>query len=923
MKVCASSFLSPFRWVAALAVFACSLLPGWAWASASGVVISQVYGGGGNSGASLRNDFIELFNAGATTVQLTGWSVQYASAAGSTWQVTNLGNVALLPGQYFLVQEAVGAGGTVNLPTPDASGSIAMSGTAGKVALVSSTTALTGAAPTGPTLVDLVGFGAAGFYEGSGPTPAPSNTTAVFRAGGGCTDSNDNAADFAAGAPNPRNSAVAPAPCGGAQPSAPIVAVCPAMAVAAGSGGNGIASASDADGIVDGVSASTALPPGIQLGAFTPAAAVGGSASVVVQVLASQPVGSVAVGLTWRNGQGQTAACTVQLDVSAPTPIYSIQGSGATSPLAGRTVVTSGVVTKVTNNGFFIQDPVGDGDPATSDGIFVFTSTAPAVSAGQRVQLGATVAEFNTGSSTDSAAHTVTELTGPNGITVLGSGSVTPVVLTLPLARRDDMERYEGMLVTINGPLTVSQNFYQGRYGQVTLSALGRLETPTNRLRPGAAALALDADNWRRSIVLDDATTAQYPNPTPYIGADATLRAGDELPWVTGVVDFGLAAAGSGDRASYKLQPVQLPAFYRGNARTAVPAPVGGNVRLASFNVLNFFTTFTNGSTAAGASGQGCTQGSTTSAGNCRGADNAAEFVRQRSKIVEALAAINADAVGLMEIQNNGSVAAQNLVDALNARLGAKTYAVVPDPVQGTGTDAIKVAMIYQPRRLDRAGGAVSDPDPVHNRPPLAQTFSVQGGQSFTFVVNHFKSKGCDGATGLDADRGDLQGCFNATRVLQAQALRRFVDRLAPNRRSAQVVMVGDFNAYAQEDPIADLAGAGYVDLVARYPSAASAFGYSYVFDSAAGRLDHAIASVALGERVTGVAHWHINADEPEIIDYNTESKQPACAACALDLYTPTPYRASDHDPVVIGIQIGTGPATASRSPQANGAARN
>jgi 2',3'-cyclic-nucleotide 2'-phosphodiesterase/3'-nucleotidase/5'-nucleotidase len=192
--------------LAGLSAFAAPLVH----AASPDVVISQVYGGGGNSGATYKNDFIELYNRGSTAVSLNGWSVQYASATGATWQVTNLSNVTLQPGQYYLVQEAVGTGGTANLPTPDATGTIAMSGTAGKVALVTSTTALTcgSACATNAAVRDFVGFGTtANNYEGSAPTPAPSNTTAVLRAANGATDTDNNGADFAAGAPNPRNTA--------------------------------------------------------------------------------------------------------------------------------------------------------------------------------------------------------------------------------------------------------------------------------------------------------------------------------------------------------------------------------------------------------------------------------------------------------------------------------------------------------------------------------------------------------------------------------------------------------------------------------------------------------------------------------------------------------------------------------------------
>jgi endonuclease G len=181
-------------------------------AVSSNLVISQVYGGGGNSGAQLRNDFIEIFNRGAAPVSLAGMSVQYASSAGTSWQVTPLTSVTLAPGQYYLVQEATGAAGTVSLPTPDATGNIAMSATAGKVALVASTTALSGACPAG--VVDFVGFGGASCFEGSGATPVLSNTTAALRGANGCTETDDNAGNFSVGAPSPRNTATTPAPCG-------------------------------------------------------------------------------------------------------------------------------------------------------------------------------------------------------------------------------------------------------------------------------------------------------------------------------------------------------------------------------------------------------------------------------------------------------------------------------------------------------------------------------------------------------------------------------------------------------------------------------------------------------------------------------------------------------------------------------------
>jgi uncharacterized protein len=600
------------------------------------------------------------------------------------------------------------------------------------------------------------------------------------------------------------------------------------------------------------------------------------------------------------------------------TPIYVIQGSGNTSALVGQTVTTTGVVTKLNNNGFFLQDLMGDGNPLTSDGIFVFTGTAPTVTpvtpvtTGSYVRLSGRVVEFNTGAATnaDTASRTVTELTTITGLQTLGTGySITPTAVSLPEAVDGDLERYEGMLISVAGPLTVSQNYFQARYGQVTLSAGGRLEVPTNRFRPGPQAAALRDENARRRILLDDGSSAQNVNPTAYIGADNTLRAGDTIASLTGVLDYGLATASNAGYGDYKIHPTVVPLFTRSNPRTAAPEAVGGNLKVASFNVLNFFTTFGNGQTASGLTGQGCTLGTSTAAINCRGADNAAEFARQRTKIIEAMAAINADVLGLMEIQNNGPVAAQNLVDGLNLKVGAGTYAVVPDPTGvgtgGTGTDAIKVAMIYKPAKLSRVGASNSDGAAVHNRPPLAQTFSLSNGEKFTLVVNHFKSKGsCPLPTDADfagnGDSLDGQSCWNVKRLQQAQALRTFVARLQTAAANNDVLLIGDFNAYAQEDPVFDLTSSGFVDQVGRF----SSFGYSYVFDGDAGRLDQGIASASLSPKVTRAVEWHVNADEPFGIDYNLEFKQPACATCAPDLYSPTAFRSSDHDPVVLGLSL-------------------
>ncbi|MEN9868259.1 MAG: hypothetical protein RL748_3849 [Pseudomonadota bacterium] len=766
--------------------------------AASNVIVSQVYGGGGNSGAVYKNDFIELFNRSTVAVSLNGMSVQYASDVGTVFQVSALPNVTLQPGQYFLVQQAAGLGGTTSLPTPDAIGSLMMSSTGGKVVLANTTTAVTSA--TSPAVLDLVAFGPnAKPFEGRSPTAAPTNTTAVLRADGGCYDSDFNGVDFVVANPLPRNRSTALNPC------------------------------------------------------VVPSAAI-------------------------------------------TRTIAQIQGSGSTSTLVGTAQTTQGVVTLKLANGFYLQDPAGDANAATSEGIFVFVGSAPAVNVGDRVRVSATVAEFSAGDAT----RPITQLSQVTATTVLGKGNViAPTSLSLPLANATDWEKYEGMLVRFSLPLTVSQNYFLGRFGQLTLSG-SRLEIPTNRHRPGsAAAIALRASNNANFVVLDDTSSVQNPNPIPYIGQDSTIRSGDTVTGLTGVVDFGSISSSTAGPAGYKLQPTIAPVFVRKNSRTAAPGAVGGNIKVASFNVLNFFSTFTNGTTADGQTNQGCKVGTVVSKSNCRGADNLAEFNRQRVKIAAAMKAIDADVFGLMEMQNNGNTAISYLVSSLNTLIGSNTYAYLPVPADpaAMGTDAIRVAIIYKPAKLTPVGPSLTDINPVNSRPPLAQTFVASTGKRFSLIVNHFKSKGsCPTDGSRNTDQGDGQGCWNALRVEQATRSLSFIRQVQTAANDLDVLSIGDFNANGAEDPIFTLQNGGLVNQIERFIRP-KGMPYSFVFDGESGYLDNALATASMSSKVTGVAEWHINADEPVIIDYNTDFK-------TQDLYTSGPYRASDHDPVIIGLNL-------------------
>ena len=559
------------------------------------------------------------------------------------------------------------------------------------------------------------------------------------------------------------------------------------------------------------------------------------------------------------------------------TLIHDVQGSSPSSPLNGTTgVVIEGVVvgdfqTSDHLRGFFLQeeDTDADADPLTSDGVFVYDGSSPAVdvNVGDVVRVKGSVTEY----------YGLTELTNVSDLLVCGTGFASAATVTLPVSSLDQWEQYEGMLVNIPQTLYATGNYYQGRYGEVDLSVDGRLDNPTNVVAPGAPAIALQAANDLRRIQLEDGRTSQNPVPAPYMGVDNTLRAGDTIPELTGVLHYAFDY--------YELHPTAEIDFTRANARQAAPSDVGGVIKVASFNVLNYFSTLDGSGPICGPTG----------GMDCRGADNAFEFERQRAKIIAAIVAMDADVIGLMELENHPTDAAlQDLVNGLNDIAGAGTYAYVDT---GTiGTDAIKVAFIYKPGAVTPLGSPAildSSVDPAfidtRNRPALAQTFQHTTGEIFTVVVNHLKSKGsaCEG----DPDTGDGQGNCNLTRTAAATALVNWLEGDPTGSGDADFMIIGDLNSYALEDPITAIKTGGYTDLVQAFGGTNA---YSYVFMGQSGYLDHALASSALTARVMGATEWHINADEPPALDYNDYNQ--------LELYSPDQFCASDHDPVIVGI---------------------
>ncbi|WP_051326630.1 ExeM/NucH family extracellular endonuclease [Aliagarivorans taiwanensis] len=570
------------------------------------------------------------------------------------------------------------------------------------------------------------------------------------------------------------------------------------------------------------------------------------------------------------------------------TPIHALRGqqggslSNAQAMLGQRVVVEAvvvgdfqGVGDNYQLSGFFLQhaDANQDSDDATSEGVFVY-HFRDAVNLGERVRVLATFDSYSGGY----------QLTSVEGLSVCGEEplpSATPI--TLPLADTD-LGHLEGMRVSLPQTLHATPRYNFNRYGETVLS-LGKRYKSTQLYPAGTPeAFAVAEANILNRLLLDDGVSAQNPPEISYfpqLSAELSLRAGSEVSGVEGVLNYAFSA--------YRVQSTSQPNFIDANPRSAEPQLVyegngQGTLKVASFNVLNFFTDLDLGEDLY------------------RGANTAEEFERQRAKLVAALVAMDADIVGLVEIQNNGfsdDSAIANLVDAVNAELSEQQHYAFVAPAAGlVGNDAIAVGLIYRPAVVATAGEAELleaypfDAATAKHRVPLIQRFEVlASGEQLSVAVNHFKSKGsCCDALG-DPDMNDGQGNCNGQRVLAAQTLSGYFDE------QTQVLLMGDFNAYAKEDPMLTFEAAGFTNVVPLFEQGS----YSYYFDEEAGSLDHALADSALLSRVVAATDWHINADEPRGLDYNTEYKTEQQI---VDYYAPSAYRASDHDPVVLALDM-------------------
>ncbi|MEE2522477.1 ExeM/NucH family extracellular endonuclease [Pseudarthrobacter sp. J75] len=809
-------------------------------AGTSPVVINEAYLSGGSAGAAYKNKFVELYNSSDTAVPLDGWSVQYRSASGTAAPTGIVALSGSIPAKGHYLVQG-GSNGTTGAALP--------------------TPDLTSSAlnPSGS----------------AGTLVLARQATALTLATGSVVEP-ENVADLLGyGTSNTFETQAATAPAGNTD-------------VKSLNRTNGADSNNNA---ADFTLSATISP--------TP------SGGVVTPEPEPDPT-------------------------ATPKTIAEIQGTGTASPLVGTNVITRGKVTAAFPtgglDGYYIQTPGtgGDLDPAAraaSDAVFVYSpTTAAAVQIGDYVEVTGAVSEY--------FGMTQVNVTAATGLTKLAEAApeVKPTNFTLPVVETV-RETLEAVLLAPQGPLTVTDNYSLNQYGEIGLAGgTTPLVQPTAVAPYGSAEYtATVAENAARGIKLDDGSSTNFLKDAatkaevlPYLTATDPVRVGSPVTFTTNVV------LGYGNN-SWKFQPLThlnagnaatvQPASF-GATRTDAPAEVGGNIKLASFNVLNYFPT--TGDQLPGCEFYYDRAGNpiTVKSGcNARGAANAENFERQQAKIVAAITKSGADVVTLMEIENsaqfgkNRDDALAKLVDALNVATPG-VWSFVPSPANApplSDEDMIRTAFIYKAAKVETVGESV-----IHNdtaafataRKPLAQVFKPLGAgedKSFIAIANHFKSKG-SAATPEDTDKG--QGASNLARTAQAQSLLGFANDLQASKGTDKVFLIGDFNAYAKEDPMNVFASAGYVNQDEKAHNADGSAKHSYLFGGLVGSLDHILASPAADAHVTGADIWNINSVESVALEYSRYNNN------VTNYYAADQYRASDHDPVVVGLDLEATPAS-------------
>jgi uncharacterized protein len=871
------------------------------------VTISQVYGGGGNSGATYKNDFVELYNRSAAPVDVTGWSVQYASANGATWGTPTVLSGVIQPGTYYLVQQAAGTGGTTALPAPDATGGYAMSGSAGKVALVAASGAMTVSCPVGPTIVDFVGYGNANCFEGSGAAPELSNTTAAIRQNGGATDTGDNAADFLEATASPKNST--------GQPPTGIGSATPASL---DSGDTSLLTVKVTPG---------AFPASVGLGVTSDLTAIGGSAaqpfyddashgdvsagdgtfSFSSVVTGTQGV-KVIVATVSDQSPGRSTLTNFSVTIQAPPiAIHQVQGSASRSIYEGQLITTTGIVTARRPGSYYIQTPEGqeDADPNTSEGLLVFSAPGT-LAVGDLVKVSGRVVEFVPNA--DPQSPPITELSSA-AATILSRGNTLPAPAVLlssftsATGNFEQLERFEGMRVradvtAITGTAAFRRNEAEEAAGTSTsngdfFTVLTGVQRPlreagldpTQETPVGPCCIPRFDGNPERMRVDSDGQ----------IGAQKIeIVAGQTIAGLTGVLDYGFR--------SYTIVPDPQPWTPAGRGEAeAVPAALPNEFTVASFNVERFFD-------------------SEDDPLKDEAVLTPAAFEMRLNKASLSIRTILGlpDILGVIEIENLSSL--QALANRIN---GDEVAGGRPSPeysahlLEGNDPGGIDVGFLVKRSRVDvfsleQVGADARYLPPgatntaiLNDRPSLVLEAAIRADGAIpypvTVIVNHLRS--LSGIDGDDAER------IRFKRRAQAEFLANYIQGRQAANPSERIISVGDYNAFQFNDGYADLIGTiigaptpatevqlASPDLVnpnlTNLGNALGAQQYSFLFDGNAQTLDHVLVNDAALRRVVRMVYGRVNADFPESLRGRADRAE----------------KLSDHDPAVAYFALPNAP---------------
>lgn len=890
--------------------------------SPTSVVISQVYGGGGNSGATYKNDFIELFNPTASSQNLAGYSVQYASSAGTSWQATALPSVTLAPGQFLLVQEGAGAAGTANLPSPDVTGTLNLSATAGKVALVNSTAALTGGCPTtSSTVVDFVGFGsAASCFLGTAPTATLSNTTAAIRTNV-CVNYADNSRDFGAASPMPRSSTSTPAaPCSNMGSTISLTAMATPASVYAGSqtlltvsvspatmpASTGVAVTADLSS-VGGYTAQPFYDDG------THGDATAGD-GVYSYALTPSTVGSYTFAVKAQDAQLRTAAGSISLTVQTAQAVTTINAIQATKPsqYVGQTVTTSGIVVGVRASGFYLEVRNPDANPTTPEGLYVYSGSAakPAfIALGNEVQVTGKISTYPAAALTPD-----TELGAPTGgalsYSLLSTGNALPTPIQITAAMDSpsggiyQFTKYEGMRVAIGSVTTTSgtdaylteQTETQVSNGQFYGVVTG---VPRPFREPGIS-------------ITDTVYTLPIPSTVPRWDSNPELIEFDSLALggtalnltslstvagVTGVMDFSYGAP------EILIDASANPTVTGGLSVPVLPVQTAAEYTVATFNMERFYNDVAD----------------QDNPGSSVVVVTTEAYQRRLAKVSLAIRTVlnSPDIIGAQEIENiNVLTDLANKVNSDTVSAGGvnpqyKAYLFLANDVSGINTGFLVKSTTVDTLNVTQAG--------------LNTTFTNASGQQAilndrTPLVLHAGIKRAGGAdypvTVIDVHQRSLINVDDPTSTgatvrLKREAQAEFLASLIQQYQAAgeHVITVGDFNSFQFSDgfvdtigvtkgnpvpanqviqpPTANLVSPNLVDLDTLLPADQQ---QSYVESGSAQVLDHVLVTQDLLSTFDHLNFAHIDADFP-LVDEDNAS---------------LPLRISDHDP---GVAYFTAPA--------------